>query len=148
MVLMLLDIGAGELVLLAVLAAILLGPERVPPLAKKAARILRFLRGVANNATSQIKSELGPEYADLSVGELHPKNLIQQVLPTAELTSDMGVNFADLGFPELAPKQLVPTSGDTHTDLHTEMDALRAELAQMKAEVDRLNHSPLPTSST
>jgi len=69
---LLLDIGMGELLVIAVLAAVLLGPERVPGLAKKAGRILRFLRGVANNATDQVKAELGVE--DL-VGQVLPGGL-------------------------------------------------------------------------
>ena len=79
---MLLDIGGGELLLLVVLAAVLLGPDRVPPLARKAARILRFLRGVANNATEKIKTELGPDVADLNIKDFTPAGIVQGLLPT------------------------------------------------------------------
>ena len=102
---MLLDIGTGELFVLVVLAVILLGPEKAPGLARKAARILRFLRHVANNATEQIKTELGPEFSDLKVSDLKPKNLVQRALPG---------------------------------DVPSEMDALRAELDDMRTEVTRL----------
>jgi len=78
---MFLDIGTGELLGLIVLAAVLLGPERVPPLAKKAAKIIRFLRNVANSATDQIKTELGTDLGDLGLDDLRPKNLIKQILP-------------------------------------------------------------------
>jgi len=78
---MLLDIGAGELLALAVLAAVLFGPDKLPELAKKAGRVLGFLRGVANNATDQIKTELGPEFADLHVDDLKPANLVTKIIP-------------------------------------------------------------------
>ena len=78
---MLLDIGSGEVIAIVVLAAVLLGPERIPPLAKKVGRVLGFLRQVANSATDQIKAELGPEYADLTLSDLKPKNLVQKIIP-------------------------------------------------------------------
>jgi len=78
---MLFDIGTGELIAIVVIAAILMGPEKVPEMAKKAARVLKFLRGVANNATEQIKGELGPEYADMKLTDLTPKNMVQKLLP-------------------------------------------------------------------
>ena len=47
MVPLLLDINGPEFLLLLVLAVILFGPERLPDLARKAARLLRYLRTVA-----------------------------------------------------------------------------------------------------
>ncbi|MDR0489598.1 MAG: hypothetical protein LBG99_09485 [Propionibacteriaceae bacterium] len=86
---LLLDIGMAELLAIAVLAALFLGPEKVPPLAKKAARVFRFLRNVANTATDQIKTELGPEFEDLQ--DLNPKNLVGSVLSsdTDPMTSEL-----------------------------------------------------------
>jgi len=110
---LLFDIGTGELLLLVVLGAVLLGPEKVPELAKKAARVLGFLRKVANNATDQIKAELGPEFADVTLKDLKdlkdlkPGALVAKILPS---------------------------------DMQSEMDSLRAELAAMRGEVDRLHH--------
>jgi sec-independent protein translocase protein TatB len=106
MTLLLLDIGTGELIALVVLAALLLGPDKVPGLAKKAARVIRFLKKVANNATDQIKSELGPDYADLSISDLKPKNLIQRVLP-ADMHSELDV-------------------------LRSELDGMRTEMARLQ----------------
>jgi len=105
---MLLDIGAGELLALAVLAALLFGPDKLPELAKKAGRILGFLRGVANNATDQIKTELGPEFADLRVDDLKPANLVTKIIP-----------------------------GDTQSELSSmraELDSLRASLTQLQKD--------------
>jgi len=83
---LLLDIGSGELLALVALAAVLLGPERVPGLAKKAGRIIRFLRGVANDATDQIKTELGADLGDLNVADLKPANLVRQILSEKDET--------------------------------------------------------------
>ncbi|MGJ6980929.1 sec-independent translocase [Aestuariimicrobium soli] len=75
-----LDIGAPEFILLVVLAIVMFGPERIPDLAKKAAKVVHFLRNIANGATNQLKAELGPEYADLTVADLNPKTFIQKHL--------------------------------------------------------------------
>ena len=86
MTLLLLDIGMGELVAIAVLAAVFMGPERVPALAKKAAKIVRFLRKIANTATDQIKAEIGPEFEELE--NLNPKNLVSNVF-AADMQSEL-----------------------------------------------------------
>ncbi|TRY18783.1 Sec-independent protein translocase subunit TatB [Tessaracoccus rhinocerotis] len=69
-------IDAVELVLLIALAVILFGPEKLPQFAKKAARVVVYLRGIANNAQTQLRSELGPEYADLEIKDLNPKAFV------------------------------------------------------------------------
>lgn len=74
------DIGAPEFILLVVLAIVMFGPEKIPDLARKGAKVVFFLRNVANQATDQIKGELGPEYADLKPSDLNPKTFIQKHL--------------------------------------------------------------------
>ncbi|CAI9400098.1 MULTISPECIES: sec-independent translocase [Aestuariimicrobium] len=75
-----LDIGAPEFILLVVLAIVMFGPERIPDMARKAAKVVHFLRNIANGATAQLKAELGPEYADLTPADLNPKTFIQKHL--------------------------------------------------------------------
>ena len=74
------NIDAGELVLLVVLAVVLFGPEKMPLFARKAARVFVYLRGVANNAQSQLREELGPEYSDLQLADLNPKTFVRKTL--------------------------------------------------------------------
>lgn len=74
------DVGAGEILALIILGVIIFGPEKIPEFSRKAARIVHYLRGVANQATDQIKGELGPEYADLTLNDLNPKTFIQKHL--------------------------------------------------------------------
>jgi sec-independent protein translocase protein TatB len=76
---MLLDIGSGEFLVLLVLAAILIGPDKLPELARKLARVVNFLRGVANDTTGALRAELGPEFADLSPRDLQPTNLLNRL---------------------------------------------------------------------
>ena len=77
---LLLDINGPEFVLLLVIAVILFGPERLPDLARKAARLLRYLRTVAGSAQQQLNKELGPEFEDLDFRDLHPRTFVQKHL--------------------------------------------------------------------
>lgn len=80
MVPLLLDINGPEFLLLLVLAVILFGPERLPDLARKAARLLRYLRTVAGSAQQQLSKELGPEFENVDFRDLNPKTFVQKHL--------------------------------------------------------------------
>ena len=73
-------IGPGEFVALAVLAIIILGPEKLPRYAAEAGRILRNLRRMANDARAEVSKELGPEFSDLSLNDLTPRGLVRKHL--------------------------------------------------------------------
>jgi sec-independent protein translocase protein TatB len=74
------DIGFGELIGLAILALILVGPDRLPSVALEAAKLIKKVRGYAVSATDQIKDSLGPGYENLRPEDLHPKNFIKKQL--------------------------------------------------------------------
>mgnify|MGYP006273165499 FL=1 len=77
------DIGFGEFIGLAVLALILVGPERLPTVAADAARLIKRIRSYAVSATDQIKTSLGPGYEDLKPEDLNPKTFIKKQLNDA-----------------------------------------------------------------
>lgn len=66
-------ISAGELVVLFVVAAVVLGPERLPDYAAQLARLVRELRRMARGATDQVRSEMGPEFDDIDWRKLDPR---------------------------------------------------------------------------
>jgi sec-independent protein translocase protein TatB len=74
------NIGPLEFVLLAAVALIVFGPDRLPELAKDAGRMLRALRDVAQGARTQLNSELGPEFADFDLSSLNPRTAIKNAL--------------------------------------------------------------------
>ena len=74
------DIGAGELVGLAVLAMILVGPERLPKVAVEAAKMLKKLRNLSQTATAELKENLGPGFENLQPADLHPKTFVKKQL--------------------------------------------------------------------
>lgn len=80
MVPMLIDINASEFLLLAVVAVILFGPDKLPEFARKAAQLLHYVRGMAGTAQDQLKSELGPEFANMDFRDLNPKEFVRKHL--------------------------------------------------------------------
>ena len=66
--------------MLAAVALIVFGPDKLPQLAKDAARMLRTLRDMAQGARSQLNSELGPEFADFDLSSLNPRTAIRNAL--------------------------------------------------------------------
>jgi sec-independent protein translocase protein TatB len=74
------NIGPLEFVVLAAVALVVFGPDKLPQLAKDAARMLRTLRDIAQGARSQLNSELGPEFADFDLSSLNPRTAIKNAL--------------------------------------------------------------------
>jgi len=77
------DFGAGEIFGLGVLAVILVGPERLPHLAVDAAKLIKKVRAMATNATTELRENLGPGFEDLSPGDLRPKTFIKKHIANA-----------------------------------------------------------------
>ncbi|HEY3089032.1 MAG TPA: sec-independent translocase [Jatrophihabitantaceae bacterium] len=80
------NIGPWELLVLAFVGVIVLGPERLPGLARDAANVLRQLRDMATGARNQLKNELGPEFSDVDLQALrdlrglNPRTAISRAL--------------------------------------------------------------------
>jgi sec-independent protein translocase protein TatB len=77
------NIGPMELVVLGIVAVIVIGPDRLPALARDAARMLKTLRELATGARTQLVDELGPEFADLGINDLrnlNPRTAIQRAI--------------------------------------------------------------------
>ena len=69
-------LGFEKLLTLAILAAVLIGPDKLPQFAVDAARFIQKIRGMSRDAMTEFKSQLGPEYANLDIQDLNPKTFI------------------------------------------------------------------------
>ena len=74
------DIGPGEFIGLAIVALIVLGPEKLPRYAADAAKMLRQVRRMATEARAEVTRELGPELKDLSLTDLSPRGMVRKHL--------------------------------------------------------------------
>jgi sec-independent protein translocase protein TatB len=66
-------INGSEFLVLIVVAAVVLGPERLPDYAQQLARLVRQLRRMAAGAQEQIRTELGPEFDEVDWRKLDPR---------------------------------------------------------------------------
>jgi sec-independent protein translocase protein TatB len=64
------NIGPMELLVLALVGMVVLGPERLPGIVRDGTRMLRQLRDMATGARNQLKNELGPEFSDVDLQAL------------------------------------------------------------------------------
>ncbi len=74
------DLGFAELIVVAVIALFVFGPERLPGVAADAGKLLRNLRKTLKGLTDDLKTELGPEVGDLDLASLHPKTFVRKHL--------------------------------------------------------------------
>ncbi len=109
------DLSIPKLLVLAVIALIVFGPNELPKIASQAGRALRDLRRIAEGAKNDLREGLGPEFADLELEDLHPKRFVQKHL-FDDLNGDHG-NGAAAARPRangtlLAPGERAPYDTD------------------------------------
>lgn len=62
-----------KLLIIAIIAVFLLGPERLPYYASQLARLVRRLRDMANGAKERMRDEMGPDFDDIDWKKLDPR---------------------------------------------------------------------------
>jgi sec-independent protein translocase protein TatB len=67
------DINGGELLVLAAVGVIVLGPERLPQYAAQLGKLVRQARGFARTAREQMREELGEDFDDIDWKSLDPR---------------------------------------------------------------------------
>jgi sec-independent protein translocase protein TatB len=79
-------IGAGEFIAIAMVAAVLVGPDRLPKLTSDLANLIRKVRNLAQGATKDLRENLGPGYEDLNPKKFISKHLNEAIAePAAEV---------------------------------------------------------------
>lgn len=77
------DMGAGEIIGLAILGLVLVGPERLPKFASDAAALIRRIQRILQVATKELRENLGPGFEDLQPADLNPKTFLKKQLAEA-----------------------------------------------------------------
>ena len=73
-------LGWAEVGVLLLLTLFVVGPERLPSVARDAGKALRSVRTMVKGLTDDLKTELGPEFQDVDLRSLHPKTFVQKHL--------------------------------------------------------------------
>ena len=76
-------VGLQELAVIAFIAVLVVGPDRLPELARQGGKLLRQLRNLALNARDELRNELGPEFADLELSDLDPRAIVRKHIAEA-----------------------------------------------------------------
>ena len=62
-----------KLLVIAIIAVFLLGPDRLPYYAAQLARLVKSLRSMANGAKDRMREEMGPDFDDIDWKKLDPR---------------------------------------------------------------------------
>ena len=74
------DLSLTKLLVLAVIALVVFGPNELPRIAQQAGRALRDLRRIAEGAKADLREGLGPEFQDFDFQDLSPRRFVQKHL--------------------------------------------------------------------
>jgi sec-independent protein translocase protein TatB len=69
------SIGWPEIMVLVLIGLFIFGPDKLPKLISDGVSMIRQLRRMATNATSDLSRELG---TDISIEDLHPKTFVRK----------------------------------------------------------------------
>lgn len=103
-----LGLGWPELLVIALVGFFVFGPERLPALARDAARMIKQLRVMADGATAELRSQL-PSASEFGLDEvrslrdLHPKAMLGRALFDDEEGPDL--------FGDRQPRETTVTAG-------------------------------------
>lgn len=76
-------IGLPELAVIAFFGVVLLGPDKLPGLAKQLAHGIKAVKRMSDSVRDDLRTSLGDEYADLELRDLHPRELIRRQVEEA-----------------------------------------------------------------
>jgi len=71
-------VGLPEFLVIFVVAILVFGPDRLPEFARQAGRFLRQVRQFTQAARDDLRNELGPEFANLELTDLDPRQVVRK----------------------------------------------------------------------
>jgi sec-independent protein translocase protein TatB len=104
-------VGLPELAVIAFVAVLVFGPDKLPDFARQAGRMLRMLREFAHEARDELREELGPDYADLELRDLDPRTIVRKHIFEA-MNDDVDQSAARVPVRPLADGELPPYDVD------------------------------------
>ena len=105
-------VGLPEFTVLAVIAVLVFGPDKLPELARQLGQLVRKARVLANNARDELRAELGPEYADLELRDLDPRTIVRKHIAEALEDDDEPVRKPRRGLRPLGDGEVPPYDVD------------------------------------
>lgn len=115
-------IGLPELAVIAFFGIILLGPDKIPGLAKQLAHGVKAAKRMGDSVRDELRTSLGDDYADLELRDLNPREMVrrqvQEILAERDADDDADDHDHDYdddvdnddGAPETTPSSLTATA--------------------------------------
>lgn len=88
-------VGLSELMLIIFVAVIVVGPEKVPELARQAGRFLHRAKLMATATRDELRNELGPEFANLELRDLDPREMVRKQVMEAMREAELEAEERD-----------------------------------------------------
>ena len=101
------DLSPFKLLVLAVVALVIFGPNELPKLASQAGRMLRELRKIAEGAKADLQEGLGPEFSNFDLDDLNPRRFVLKHL-LDDINGDAGSVNGNGSGGATAPAQFQP----------------------------------------
>lgn len=108
--------------MLVIVGILLFGPDKLPDLARKVARVVSYVRNIANSAQTSIQSELGPGFEDFDIRD--PKGFIRK-----KITDQMDPITADV-------KSEIDQTKATFEDTTKDFDSIRDDLKNANSDLN------------
>ncbi|CAB4692145.1 MAG: translocase [Actinobacteria bacterium] len=106
-------IGLGEIAVIAFVALVVFGPDRLPDLARQAGQMAKKARALAHAARDELREELGPEFSDLELRDLDPRQIVRKhIIEAMETASDDETESTRAGQQPLAQGEMPPYDAD------------------------------------
>ena len=105
-------VGLPEFAVIAFVAVLVFGPDRLPELARQAGAMLRKGRQLANAARDELREELGPEFSDLELRDLDPLAIVRKHIVEAMEDADEDAKPRRRGLRALGDGEVPPYDVD------------------------------------
>ena len=93
---------------IALIAVLVFGPEKLPEFARQAGRFLHRMRQFARSTRDDLRTELGPAYADLELRDLDPRTVVRRHIVEAMEEAEEESKPRRAGVRPLADGELPP----------------------------------------
>jgi sec-independent protein translocase protein TatB len=105
-------IGLPELAVIAFFGVVLLGPDKLPGLAKQLAHGIRAAKRMGDSVRDDLRSSLGDDYADLELRDLNPRELVRRQVREALAERDEEDELDDESVEQIVDEVLTPATPD------------------------------------
>src|ERR1700750_1889842 len=71
-------VGLPELAVIAFVAVLVFGPDKLPEFARQAGRMARQLEGFGKQGPGEVREGVAPEFANLDLRDLDPRTIVKK----------------------------------------------------------------------